>query len=106
MSTVDLPAPADPVPADPALAVRAPRNPAAAWARLFGSELRLVFGRRRNQLLLAVSAVFPVVIGIALRVAAPHPQGGGGGNGPGVAFFNQLAGNGVFLTFIALSTLL
>ena len=98
------PVPADPVPADPALAVRAARNPAAAWARLFGSELRLVFGRRRNQLLLAVTAVFPVVIGIALRVAAPHPQGGG--NGPGVAFFNQLAGNGVFLSFIALSTLL
>jgi ABC-2 type transport system permease protein len=36
-------------------------------------------------------------------VAAPHPHGG---NGRGVAFFNQLAGNGVFLTFIALSTLL
>ncbi len=50
-----------------------------------------------------MTVVFPVVIGIALRVAAPHPQGG---NGPGVAFFNQLAGNGVFLTFIALSTLL
>ena len=82
----------------------APRNPARAWLRLFGAELRLVFGRRRNLLLLAVTVVFPVVIGIALRVAAPHPQGGG--NGPGVAFFNQLAGNGVFLTFIALSTLL
>jgi ABC-2 type transport system permease protein len=81
----------------------AARNPAASWARLFRSELRLVFGRRRNQLLLAVTVVFPVVIGIALRVAAPHGQGG---NGPGVAFFNQLAGNGVFLTFIALSTLL
>ena len=81
----------------------APRNPARAWLRLFGAELRLVFGRRRNLLLLAVTVVFPVVIGIALRVAAPHPQGG---NGPGVAFFNQLAGNGVFLTFIALSTLL
>ena len=79
------------------------RNPARAWLRLFGAELRLVFGRRRNLLLLAVTVVFPVVIGIALRVAAPHPQGG---NGPGVAFFNQLAGNGVFLTFIALSTLL
>ena len=51
-----------------------------------------------------MTVVFPVVIGIALRVAAPHPQGGG--NGPGSAFFNQLAGNGVFLTFIALSTLL
>ncbi|HEV2257540.1 MAG TPA: ABC transporter permease subunit [Streptosporangiaceae bacterium] len=79
------------------------RNPARAWARLFRAELRLVFRRRRNLLLLAVTMVFPVVIGIALRVAAPHPQGG---NGPGVAFFNQLAGNGVFLTFIALSTLL
>jgi ABC-2 type transport system permease protein len=97
MSTAE--APARPAPAAPAAA----RNPAAAWARLFRSELRLVFGRRRNQLLLAVTVVFPVIIGIALRVAAPHGQGG---NGPGVAFFNQLAGNGVFLTFIALSTLL
>ena len=88
---------------EPGAARVAPRNPARAWLRLFGAELRLVFGRRRNLLLLAVTVVFPVVIGIALRVAAPHPQGG---NGPGVAFFNQLAGNGVFLTFIALSTLL
>ena len=79
------------------------RNPVRAWLRLFRAELRLVFGRRRNLLLLAVTVVFPVVIGIALRVATPHPQGG---NGPGGAFFNQLAGNGVFLTFIALSTLL
>ncbi|HEY6314983.1 MAG TPA: ABC transporter permease [Streptosporangiaceae bacterium] len=75
-----------------------------AWFRLLASELRLVFLRKRNMLLLAVTAVFPLVIGIALRLAAPHPQGGG--NGPGVAFFNQLAGNGVFLSFIALSTLL
>jgi len=91
---------------EPGPARVAPRNPARAWLRLFGAELRLVFRRRRNLLLLAVTAVFPVIIGIALRVAAPHPQGGNGGNGPGVAFFNQLAGNGVFLTFIALSTLL
>jgi ABC-2 type transport system permease protein len=82
---------------------RSPRG-STAWLRLLRAELRLVFGRRRNMLLLAVTVVFPVVIGIALRVAAPHPQGGG--NGPGVAFFNQLAGNGVFLAFIALSTLL
>ena len=45
--------------------------------------------RRRNLLLLAVTAVFPLIIGIALRLAAPTPQGG---NGAGVAFFNQLAG--------------
>jgi len=73
--------------------------------RFFRSELRLVFRRRRNQLLLAVAAVFPVVIGIALRLAAPHP-GGNNANGPAGSFFNSLAGNGVFLTFIALSSLL
>jgi ABC-2 type transport system permease protein len=73
--------------------------------RFFAAELRLVLFRRRNLLLLAVTVVFPLVIGIALRLAAPHPDNGGGG-GPGAGFFNQLAGNGVFLTFIALSTLL
>jgi ABC-2 type transport system permease protein len=71
--------------------------------RFFASELRLVLLRRRNLLLLAVAAVFPLVIGIALKLSAPRPEGG---NGAGLAFFNQLAGNGVFLTFIALSTLL
>src|SRR5258708_39873110 len=71
--------------------------------RFYGSELRLVLPRRRNLLLLAVTAVFPLVIGIALRLAAPHPQGR---NGAGGAFFNQLAGNGVFLTLIPLGTLL
>ena len=78
-------------------------TPARAWLRLFGSELRLVFGRRRNALLLAVTAVFPLIIGIALRLAAPTSHGG---NGPGASFYNQLAGNGVFMSFIALSTLL
>ncbi len=82
---------------------RSPRA-STAWFRLFGAELRLVFRRKRNLVLLAVTAIFPLIIGIALRLAAPHPQGGG--NGPGAAFFNQLAGNGVFLSFIALSTLL
>jgi ABC-2 type transport system permease protein len=104
MSTVDVPSSASTAPAGRVRVVPAPRATVRAWLRLFAAELRLVFLRRRNMLLLAVTAVFPIVIGIALRVAAPHPQGGG--NGPGVAFFNQLAGNGVFLAFIALSTLL
>jgi ABC-2 type transport system permease protein len=99
MSTVDLPAPTD-----AALVMPVRRHPARAWLRLFRAELRLVFGRKRNMILLAVTAVFPLIIGIALRLAAPHPQGGG--NGPGASFFNQLAGNGVFMSFIALSTLL
>jgi ABC-2 type transport system permease protein len=55
--------------------------------------------------------VFPLLIGIGLKVAAPHDNGGGGGGGGGGpsgagALFNQLAGNGVFLTFIALALLL
>src|SRR5580693_8220919 len=78
-------------------------SPVRSYFRFFTAELRLVFLRRRNLLLLAVTAIFPLVIGIALRLASPHSQGG---NGAGVAFFNSLAGNGVFLTFIALSTLL
>jgi ABC-2 type transport system permease protein len=78
-------------------------HPVRSDLRFFAAELRLVLFRRRNLLLLAVTAVFPLVIGVALRLAAPRPDGG---NGAGVAFFNQLAGNGVFLTFIALSTLL
>jgi ABC-2 type transport system permease protein len=77
----------------------------AAYLRFFGSELRLVFRRRRNQLLLLVVFGFPLLIGIGLKIAAPHPDNNGGGNGPAV-FFNQLAGNGVFLTLIALQALL
>jgi ABC-2 type transport system permease protein len=104
MSTVDVPSSASTAPVGPVRVVPAPRNPVQAWLRLFAAELRLVFLRRRNMLLLAVTVVFPIVIGIALRVAAPQPQNGR--NGPGVAFFNQLAGNGVFMAFIALSTLI
>ena len=78
-----------------------------AFLRFFRNELRVTFFRRRNQLLLLVAALFPLLIGIGLKAAAPH--GGGGGSGPGAsgaAYFSQLAGNGVFLAFVALSLLL
>jgi len=75
--------------------------------RFLGNELRLIFFRRRNQLLLLAVALFPLLIGVGLKVAAPNGGGRGGGpNGSAAAFFNQLAGNGVFLTFIALTLLL
>jgi ABC-2 type transport system permease protein len=73
--------------------------------RFFGSELRLVFGRRRNQLLMLVVALFPLLMGIGLKIAAPHTNGQSGPNGA-TGFFNELAGNGVFLTLIALTFLL
>ena len=107
MSNVEL-ANADLTSVEPATSVDGPESAGSVRAnlRFFTNELRITFFRRRNQLLLLVAALFPLLIGIGLKAAAPH---GGGGNGPGsgsAAFFNQLAGNGVFLTFIALSLLL
>ena len=101
MSTADLAA----APGGSA-AVVGQRAPGAVrqWSRLLRSELRLIFRRWRNLALLGVLAVLPVVLGIGLRVATPH--GGGGGGGPGATFFAQLAGNGVFLSFLALTILL
>ncbi|HEY6276658.1 MAG TPA: ABC transporter permease [Streptosporangiaceae bacterium] len=79
----------------------AARGPVPAWLRLFRSELRLIFGRLRNLALLAAVAALPVLIGIALRLA--KPQGAGG---PASSFIDQLAGNGVFLSLIALTIML
>ena len=96
MSTADL---------RPARAAGAPAGrPGAAggagpWLRFLRSELRLVFGRVRNLALLAVLAGIPVLIGVALKLS-------GGGEGGGPAFFDQVAGNGVFLAFASLTVLL
>jgi ABC-2 type transport system permease protein len=108
MSNVELTS-AELTSVEPVRSVGGPESPGSVRAnlRFFTNELRITFFRRRNQLLLLVVALFPLLIGIGLKAAAPH--GGGGGNGPasgGAAFFNQLAGNGVFLSFIALSLLL
>ena len=64
-----------------------------------------MFRRWRNLALLGVLVVLPVILGIGLRMSMPH-GGGGGGDGPAASFFAQLAGNGVFLSFLALTILL
>jgi ABC-2 type transport system permease protein len=84
-------------------AARVPVGHARAWLRFVRSELRQVFLRRRNQMLLGVTALFPILIGVGLRLAS-HPHGGGGGGG--LSFVTQLTGNGIFLSFIALTILL
>jgi ABC-2 type transport system permease protein len=89
----------------PAPAAGAAPAAARAWLRFFRSELRQVFGRRRNVILLAVVGLFPILIGVGLRLASHPHRGGGDGNG-GLAFVTQLTGNGIFLSFIALSILL
>jgi ABC-type transport system involved in multi-copper enzyme maturation permease subunit len=80
---------------------RAGRPATAAWLRLLRSELRLVFGRLRNLALLALLVALPILLGIALRLAAPR-----GGGGPESSFVDQLAGNGVFLAFIAITIMI
>ena len=72
--------------------------------RFFRSELRIMFRRKQNLALLAVAAAFPLLLGIVLKVSAP--TGGGANDTTTGAFFSQLAGNGIFLSFIALSTML
>jgi ABC-2 type transport system permease protein len=114
MSPAD-PSLADPSPADPSLVDPsighpwAPSPPAggtfpvgAAVHRRFGfgrlvrSEIRLVFGRRRNQVLLVALGCVPLLIGTAVKMSGAD----NGGGGP--AFLNQITSNGLFLVFTAL----
>jgi ABC-2 type transport system permease protein len=93
-----------PAPGAAVLAGRRVRQaPVRAWWRLLASELHLIFRRWRNLALLAAVAVLPVVLGTALRLAGP---GGGGGGGPAGFLIGELAGNGIFLAFIAFTIML
>jgi ABC-2 type transport system permease protein len=70
-----------------------------ALGRQIRSELRLVFGRRRNQAMLAFLAIVPIFIGVAVKISTPP-------RGEGPPFTSQLTSNGVFLTFTALTVCL
>ena len=63
--------------------------------RFLSSELGLIFRRRRNLAGLAVLAVVPLILAIAVKTA------GGGGGGP--AFVDAIVGNGLFVAFAALT---
>lgn len=90
MSAVDLaPAP-----------IAVPRR-TGGTARLLRSELGMVFGRRRNQVVLAVLAAVPILIAVAVRVAAPPEN-----PGEGPPFLYDVAGNGVFVALTSLTVVL
>jgi len=72
-----------------------PRASAGAWWRGLGSEAGLVFGRRRNQLLLVGLALVPLVIGVAVRVFSNGMRGGG------TDLVSRIAGSGLFLAAVA-----
>lgn len=95
MSSVDLAS--TPVVSRPASPAR-PRY-RGAFGRLYRGEMRLVLGRRRNGALLAVLAIVPIFIGVAVKISAP-------GNGEGPQFIGQVSSNGLFLVFTALTVAL
>jgi ABC-2 type transport system permease protein len=64
--------------------------------RFLRSELKIIFGRRRNIAGLGVLAVVPVILAVAVRVSAPSQ-----GDGPN--FVSAITGNGLFVAFAALA---
>src|ERR687894_688897 len=72
-----------------------PTTTRALPGRFLRSELGIIFGRRRNLAGLAVLAVVPIVLAIAVRV-----ESGASGAGPG--FIVGITGNGLFVAFAAL----
>ncbi|SEH03219.1 ABC-2 type transport system permease protein [Nonomuraea solani] len=73
-------------------------GPGRAFWRLLGSEVGLTFRRPRNLMMLAVLAVVPVLIGVALRLA-------GSGDEDMSGLIQDVAGNSLMLTFVSFSFL-
>lgn len=69
--------------------------------RLLRSELGMVFRRRRNQVILAVLAAVPILIAVAVRLAAPPTD-----PDEGPPFLYAVGGNGVFVALTALTVVL
>ena len=72
-------------------------RPRRVSPRFLGSELRLIFRRRRNQAGLVVLAAVPVFISIAVKSTASKP----GGDAPD--FFRSITENGLFVALAALT---
>ncbi len=66
-------------------------------ARFLGSELRLIFRRRRNLAGLLVLAAVPVLISVAVKVSAPGRDHGG------PDFFSSITENGLFVALASLT---
>jgi ABC-type transport system involved in multi-copper enzyme maturation permease subunit len=71
-----------------------------SWWRFFVAELRFVFRRPRNIALLAVLAFIPAAIGLLFKITVANAAQGA------PPFFNQVAGNGVFLSLAVLVLML
>ena len=65
-------------------------------SRFLRSELKIIFGRRRNIAGMGVLAALPVIVAVSIRLSSSS-QGGG------PTFISAIAGNGLFVAFAALA---
>ncbi|WP_069171229.1 ABC transporter permease [Streptomyces griseus] len=83
----------------------APRR--ALWTfGILRSELTTTLRRGRTLVLLGVLAAVPVLVGVAVRIETGDGSSAGPDGPHGPAFLAQVAGNGLFLVFAALSATL
>src|SRR2546423_6897579 len=68
---------------------------------MWRSELKLVFGRRRNRVLLALLAIVPAIVATAVYLSGRGPEGG-----EGPPFLSQVTNNGVFASLAGLAIVL
>lgn len=73
-----------------------PISATGSTLRFLLSELQIIYGRRRNQAGMAVLAVVPILIGVAVRLSGSGPEGG-------PDFISAVLGNGTFVAFAALA---
>jgi ABC-2 type transport system permease protein len=73
------------------------RARAGVGIALMGSELSVLFRRRRTWAMLAALGAVPVLIAIAVKVTTAHPN-----DGRGPAFLDQITQNGLFVGITAL----
>ena len=99
MSAADLPPGLDSGPdRGPATVLptsRAARPLRHVSTRFLRSELRLVFGRRRNQAGMGILALVPLMIAITVKLSKPR-------QGRGPDFFDSITSNGLFVALAAL----
>ena len=76
--------------------VRTERRPLVS-TRFLRSELRLIFGRRRNQAGLGVLAAVPILIAVAVKLSSPGSDAGG------PDFFTSITENGLFVALASLT---
>lgn len=68
-----------------------------AGLSLFGSELSVLFRRRRTWAMFIALAAVPILVAVAVRLSSRRPSG----RGP--AFLDQISQNGLFVSTVALA---